>query len=271
MTHALVLLLVLQAPSADDRARDVVKRMTFPDEAAVKKWTDQGTEYVTLLNVLLKRELWVDAVKYVEEKLGPIGDTWAIEVALQEWNGTTVALGDRIGERCQVRFNMRKLGDYERKMEGFRKQDEELRKKGKRLSWKVPPIRYDRIVHHELTHILQGEVKTPGWFHEGLASWVGNDMNYVIAFGYAKKPVQSIEVDLSADPDDEYGRGMMFYKWLESKNGQAGVKKLFKATYADGVDWKKALEEATGLKWAGIIEAEREWSERYCKSHAPRE
>lgn len=266
MLATLALLLLVQA---DDHARDVVKRMTFPDEAAVKKWTDQGPEHQRLVDVLLKRENWVSAVKTVEEKLGPIGDAWTIEVALREWNGTTVAMGDRVGDRAQVRFNMRKLGDYERKMDGFRKQDEELRKKGKRLAWKVPPIRYERILHHELTHILQGETKSPGWFHEGLASWIGNDMSYVIAFGYLKKPVQAVDVDLSADADDEYGRGMMFFKWLESKNGQAGIKKLFRLTVVDGGDWKKALEEVTGLKWAGILEAEREWSERYCKSHAP--
>ncbi len=267
MVH--LLLAALLAQGADDRARDFVKRITFPDADAIKAWTDQGKEHKQVLEVVLKREHWVAAAKEVESKLGPLKDEWSVEVKLGEWKGTHVAMGDRVGDKAQVRFNMRRLGEYERRMDGFRKQAEELQKQGKRMGWKVPPIKYERIIHHELTHVLQGEYKSPGWFHEGLASWMGSDMNYVIAFGYAKKLVQSNEVDLSADPDDEYGRGMMFFRWIEDRSGAAAVKKLYEATAVAGGDWKKSLEEAVHLEWGKIVEAERAWSEKYCRRHTP--
>ncbi|MBI2930326.1 MAG: hypothetical protein HYY16_01630 [Planctomycetes bacterium] len=252
--------------ATDEHARQVVERMTFPDAAAIKVWTDQGPEYKTVLDVVLKRGHWVAAVKALEERLGPFGDAWAIEVKLSEWGGTHVARGDRIGEKGEIAFNMRRLGEYERKLRDFRKQAEELRKQGKRMTWKVPPIKYERILHHELTHVLQGEYASPGWFHEGLASWMGGDLNYVKAFTVAKKPVQSIEVDLSADPDDEYGRGMLFFLWLEDRVRVAGIKKLYGATVVEGGDWKQALEEATRLEWAKIVEVERAWSAKRAAS-----
>lgn len=267
MGLALGLLLLVQA--SDDRAREIVKRISFPAPEAVKSWTDKGPEYQRVLDVLLKRENWVGAIRTCEERLGPFADSWAIEVKLGEWNGTHVGKGDRFGDRAEVALNMRRLGEYERKLEDYRKQAEELRKQGKRMVWKVPPIRYERILHHELVHVLQGEYKSPGWFHEGFASWIGDDMNYIIAFANLGKPVQSIEVDLSADADDEYARGMAFFKWLESRDGRDGIKKLFKLTAASGGDWKKGLEEVTHLSWEKVVAVEQEWSAEYFKKNTP--
>ncbi len=264
---ALLLAILVQG----DHAVEVMKRVTLPSPESVTGWEGKGPEYKQLLEILLKRENWITAIRQCEDRVGAFSIAWEIEVKLGEWDGTHVASGDRVGDKGQIRFNLRKLGDYERKMDGYRQQAEELKKKGKTMYWKVPPIRYERIIHHELVHVLQGEYKSPGWFHEGLASWVGDDANYIAAFAHAKKPVQSIEVDLSADPDDEYARGHVFFKWLEDRNGKDGVKRLFTMTAIDGGDWKKSLEEVTGLEWAKIVAVEGEWSEGCVKKKRPKE
>lgn len=265
----LALALLAQAPARDARARDIVERITFPDAGAVKQWTDQGPEYRTFLDILLKKENWVVAVRELEERLGPFADTWTIEVALDDWKSRLAATSNRSGARGRIRFNMRTLGGYERTLIALRKQAEDLKREGKRMRWKVPPVKYERLIHHELTHILQGDCESPGWFHEGLATWAAADMLYVISFAHARRPVQSIEVDLSADPDDEYGRGMMFFSWLESLKGRDGVRRLYQTSVVEGTPWKKALEDVTGLKWSGIIETERAWSAAFCAKHAP--
>jgi hypothetical protein len=269
--HALVAIgvaLVAQA-APEARAKEIVGRMTFPDAESVKAWTDRGPEYKSLADILLRRENWILAVRELEERLGPFGDAWTIEVALDEWDGSLAAKTERGGDKGRIRFNMRRLGEYERKMMALRKQADDLKREGKRMAWKVPPVKYVRLLHHELTHVLQGVHQAPGWFHEGLATWAGADMNYVIAYAHARKPVLSIEVDLSAGPDDEYGRGMMFFRWLESVRGAAGVRKLYRATVVDGREWKPALEEVSGLAWADLVEAERAWSVKFCAEHRP--
>ena len=162
------------------------------------------------------------------------------------------------------------LGEYERKMIDYRKQQEELAKQHKHMVWKVPPIKYERLIWHELTHIFQGEVKTPDWFHEGLASWMGDDICYILDFLVAGKEVMDIDEPLAAG-DDAYPRGMMFMKWLEEKAGREGMKKIMKAVYTDGADWKKALCDGTKLEWASLKKVELEASKKLAEKNRPRE
>src|SRR5262245_25834070 len=110
----LLLLLLLQSP--EDRAKAIVGRIAFPAAEEVKTWSDKGPEYKNVLDVVLKRESWRSAVKFVEERLAPIGDDWTIKVTLAEWEGDHPSEADREEKTAGVRFNMKRLSAYEKKM-----------------------------------------------------------------------------------------------------------------------------------------------------------
>jgi hypothetical protein len=262
----LVALIAIQDASRAEKAADAI---TFPSKTAVAEWTAKGDEHRRVLDAVLKKEHWVSALKSIEERLGPMG-SWKVEVKLLSWEGSHPADGGRESDRGWVSFNMRRLGEYERKLAEWRVQAEELRKQGKRqVGWKVPPIRYERLIWHELTHVFQGEVTTPTWFHEGLASWMGDDPSYVLAHLHNKRPVADLDAKLE-EHDDAYGRGQRFFQWLESKAGRNGIKAVSKAVYAAKGDWKKALCDAAGLDWEALKKAELEWAGAYAKKHGPR-
>jgi hypothetical protein len=265
----LVMLAALLAQSADDHPRAVAGRIQFPSADDVKSWTDKGPEYATVLKAVLAKETWGAAVKFLEENLAPFSDDWTIAVSLGEWEGDHPAHGERDGKAAVIKFNMKKLGAYERKMIDFRKQDEDLRKNGKRIEWKVPPLKYDRLIPHELVHVLQGGFASPDWFHEGLASWAGDDMNYVKAFLYKAESVQDVEAKLGTD-DDVYGRGQIFMKWLEQKLGRAAFKTLAKSTFIDGGAVKPALEKLLKIDWDRIKADELAWAKTYSTQQKPK-
>ena len=266
--NALALLLLLVVQSPDDRAKAVVDRISFPKAEEVKTWADKGPEYKNVLDVVLKREAWRAAVKHVEELLAPISDDWKIEVSLSEWEGNHPAEGDRKGTAAPVKFNMKRLSAYELKMIDFRRQAEELKKKGKRLDWKVPPLKYDRLIVHELVHVVQGEYASPEWFREGLASWAGADPNYVMAYLYNNLEVKEVEAPL--DGDDLYGRSQIFMLWLEKRSGREIFKKMVKATILDGAEVKETLAKLLGMSWEKIVEEELIWTTQYGKNHRPK-
>jgi hypothetical protein len=242
------------APQGEDRPKKLVDAVSFPSAEQVKEWTAKGDEHKRVLDVVLKRDHWIAAVRAIEERLGAMGD-WTLEVKLSAWDSSHPAHGHREGTKAEILFNMRRLGEYERKMDEHRRRQEALAKEGKRMVWRVPPIRYERLIWHELAHVFQGEVATPDWFHEGLASWIGDDSCYLYDFAVANKEVADVDARLTRD-EDPYGRGQFFMKWLDSKIGREGMKKVAKAVYADRTDWKKALTEATSLEWDALKKAE---------------
>lgn len=261
-----VLLLLLQSP--DDRAKAVVDRIDFPAAEVVKSWADKGPEYKNVLDVVLKRETWRSAVKFIEEHVGPIADDWKIEVSLSEWDGNHPAEGERVEKSAPVKFNMKRLSAYEKNMIDLRRQEEELKKKGKRFAWKIPPLKYDRLIVHELVHVVQGAVKTPEWFREGLASWAGADSNYVMAYLYHNAEVKDVESPLGGD--DLYGRSQLFMMWLEKRSGREVFKKFVKAVILDGADPKAALEKLLGATWEKITAEELAWTTQYAKKNRPK-
>ena len=266
--NVLLPLLLLVVQSADDHARAVVDRIAFPKADVVKSWSDKGPEYKNVLEVVLKRETWRAAVKIIEEHLAPVADDWKIEVTLSEWEGSHPAEGERKGTAAPVKFNMKRLSEYERKMIDFRKQEEELRKKGKRFAWKIPPLKYDRLVVHELVHVVQGEYKSPPWFHEGMACWAGADPNYTMAYLYHNEEVKDVEAPLEGD--DLYGRSQLFMMWLEKKAGKEAFKKAAKAALLEGGEAKSVLEKLLGTTWEKISAEELAWTTSYAKKNRPK-
>jgi hypothetical protein len=245
----------------------LLARVSFPAEDEIRRWSGQGPEYAKALEPILDARSWVSAIREVEEKLDPLPADLTVEVVLADWEGSHPSAAAREGTRGVVRFNMKRLGDLQRKADEIETRRKNL-PPGKAAVWRVPPLKTARLIPHELTHLLQDRDRSPSWMHEGLASWVGDDEHYLRGFAHRGKTVAFVD-DPPAEPDDDYARGMMFFRWLEQKTGRPGLRRFAEASALGGGDWKKELEKATGLEWGKIREEEREWSARYLQRFAP--
>lgn len=261
-------LLIACAAAQEDRAEKLYRQVQLPADR--KEWEAKSDVHRRVLEIVLRKDHWVGAFRTIESKLGAFPDDLAIVVELADWDGSVPAEGHGDGSAGQIRFNLRRLVEYQEKIDAFEKKRKELEKQGKRMYYKVPPTKYDRLVYHELAHVHQSGCRAPKWFLEGLASWIGDDPNYMYAFAVAGKKVEDIETPLAED-DDNYGRGMLFFLWLESRIGEDGMKKLGPATRAKEFDWKKSLESVTGLAWAEIRATEKAWSAERLKRYTPKD
>ena len=206
------------------------------------------------MELLTAPERWAAGFRTVEEKLGAFSDATALEVTF-DYDGREFA---KMAGDTKIRFNLAKLEDYRRKLDALDRQREELAKQGKKMVFRLPPAKLERFIPHELCHVLQKQrkVDAPEWFEEGLAQWVGEDVNVLTGFALSGKKVGLIDAATS-DPDDVYGRGHLFFLWLDSRSA---LKRAVRAAFFESVPWKKALEDATGLGWDKLAAAERDWS-----------
>jgi hypothetical protein len=244
-----VLILGLLAP--DLRALELYERMQFQsvdakDEAARR-----------LLEVLRKKEHWVGAYSALAEKFGPFPDDLVVTVDFN-LRGEEVAQGGGRKSRGVVSFNLEKLAEAQRGIEEAYAKKKAAEASGQRFVVIVPPIRFDRIIYHELTHVLQQSYDAPLWFLEGMAQLAGEDLNSICSFAQEKKKIQSIDVHLEGRKDT-YARGHFFWKWLDSR-GLA--QRVFELSIVQRRGWKEALIEATQLSWESILLSEKEWSEK---------
>jgi hypothetical protein len=116
----------------------------------------------------------------------------------------------------------------------------------------------DRIIWHELTHVLQAGMECPDWFKEGMAVWVSEDPNCLASFAHAGKKLEGIDTALEAR-NDLYARGHLFWKWLE---GRGVARKVIDAVRVSRKPWKASLQEALGMSWEAIASGELEASRK---------
>lgn len=243
MTWALALLL------GQDRAEAFFERITFeearPEGAAAERVAD----------LLKKREHWLAGFRAVEVKLGPFRE--GVELAVSfDYDGGEVARAATRGRSSRIRFNLRKLAEYQEKLDDLERRRKELEGEGKRLQFRVPPARLDRTIWHELAHVFHGEYRAPDWFLEGLAQWASEDPAPLLALAAREAAVEAVDIPLP-ERNDLYGRGQLFWSWVAARGA---AKALVGATVLAGADWKEGTEKALGLSWASLREAEKEWS-----------
>src|SRR5688572_18798711 len=216
--------------------------------------SDRGERVLAMLR---KKENWLEAYRVIEARLGPMRERMSVRVSF-DYDGEEVAQAAARGGFGRIRFNLKRLEDYQLKLDNFEIQKKELAKKGSRLVFKVEPARLDRVIWHELTHIFHGDYEAPEWFKEGLAQWISDDLSPIQAFALARKEVQGVERPV-AEKADIYARGHLFWRWIEARGAiQAAVR----ASILEGGAWKPSMEKAVGLSWTDLDAAERAWSAR---------
>lgn len=251
--------LIVVSFALQDRAEKLYERVS------IEKVEPKSGEERRVHEVLTKKEIWLAAIRAVEERIGPFPDGVTVKVGF-DWPGDEYAHGGAIADKGWVRFNLKKLGEYQKKVDEIESRRKEAEKQGKRLVFRVPPARFDRMIWHELTHVLQRGHDSPDWFSEGMAVWTADDPNCLAFFANAGKKVEPVESPL-ADKNDTYARGHLFWKWLESKGV---LKKVVDATVFGRKPWKKSLEDATGLPWDKLVAEERDWSAKELEKIRPK-
>lgn len=237
---------------ADDRAERLFERMKFqpanPEDDVARRVSD----------VLLRKEHWVGAYGELREKYGPFPDNLDLTVDFA-FNGEELARAIGRGSgKSTISFNLKKLAAAQRKMDEFETTRKEAEARGQKVVFKVPPVKFDRMIYHELTHVIQAGYDAPLWFLEGMAQLAGDDLNAICGFAVEKKNVRDIDATLS-DRGDIYARGHLFWKWLDTRYA---AQKTVQLTVYERRPWKESLEEAVGRSWAAIVATEREWSEK---------
>jgi hypothetical protein len=254
----MLLLAAFLALAPQDRAEAFHSRVRFAPPAAdldeVQKRVDA---------FLRRKEHWTAAFKAVESKLSPFPAELAVEASF-DLQGESPSHGGVADGKAFVRFNLRRLGDYQVKIDAIEKQRKELAKQGKRVVFHIPPIRFERLIHLELARIRLDGLMLPEWMELGLSAWVADEMNYLAGFAVNGKKVEDVDAGV-AEPQDYFGRGHVFWKWMDSK-GASG--KAVQALLAK-VDAQKAVSDAAGMPWEALKAAEKDWSAKQVEKLRP--
>ena len=247
MTYA-VLLLLGTAP-AQDAVERFIGRLTFEEARP------EGEPGERVVAILRNPEHWRAAFRAIEARLGPMPEAMAVAVSF-DYDGDEVAKAAVREGNARIRFNLKKLEALQRKIDDLEQQRRKLAREGKRMVFKVPPARIDRVLWHELVHVFHGDLEAPAWFTEGLAQWFSEDMNCLRAFAHERRPVEA--VDLPTDgKTDPYARGHLFWSWIAARGA---TKAAVRGALVDRAGWKTSIEKAAGLGWDAVVAAEREWS-----------
>jgi len=209
-----------------------------------------------VLETLRAREHWIAAYRAIESQLGPMRPV-ELTVAF-DYEGGEAAKARASGGRGQIRFNLKKLEGYQARIDELEERKLALAKEGKRLVFKVPPARVERVIWHELTHVFHADYPAPEWFTEGLAQWLSDDPSAVRGFAHARRELRDVEEE-PGERLDVYARGHLFWSWVAARGA---LKRAVRASVLDGRPWKAALEDALGISWDSARAAELEWSAR---------
>lgn len=245
----MLLVLALQMTRFERAAEGVA----LPSAESQAEWRDRSEQHARVVEIVADRQNWVEGLKRIEQKLGFFDEELTVAVTLDEWDSTQAALGGGRDGDGAIKFNMKTLAAYQHRIDEF----EALQKEGP-LKIYVPPTQIKRTVWHELTHVYQDELESPEWFREGMACLVEQNESVLRWFAYEKREVKPLDEEPAKD--EVYARGWLFWLWLEEEAGAEGVRQIARATCADGMKWRDAVEATLEMKWNDVIKAEREWS-----------
>jgi hypothetical protein len=257
-TAAVLGLLLAAGPGDEERARRLAEAVKF---AVAPPSSPEGERVLALLS---DRGRWAAGFRTVETRLGvAFAEDTKVEVTW-DYDGDEFV---KMSGKTTLRFHLGKLEAYQAKLDELDRRRKELAKEGKKLVYRLPPAKMELFIPHELVHVLQKQkgAEAPEWFEEGLAQWVAEDPNLLVGFALTGRPVIPVDGP-PAEPNDVYARGHLFFLWLQSRGALKGAVRAF---LADGVPWRKALEDAAALPWAALSEAEQKAGTKEITKYRP--
>ncbi len=257
MFHTLALAVLLQQ-EIPARYVEAAKGIELPDLAP---WREKSPQHAKAADVIGDRANWARGLKAIDDRLGLFADKPKIRVAVEESDEPRPAKGAGRRGEGEVRFNMRRVVEYIRKVEEL----ERLREYGKEVKYRVPPTPLPVLIHHELAHCFAGSYDEL-WLTEGLAAYAATETAHLWDFQNRKAAVEALD---AVAERDAYARGYCALAWIAEKHGHEKLKAFVARVTGDRTAVRKAFEDATGKPWAESLAAERDWAREYLKSFTP--
>lgn len=239
-------LLLLLAIAPDERALRHYEKTFF------EKADPPTPEARRVVDYILQKEHWVGAFSEIAAKFGNFQDDLSLGVDFRHVGGEAAITSGR-GRLWKISFNLQRLTELQKQLDEL----EKLKKEGRQVQFQVPPLKMDRLIYHEMTHVLQAGFDGPGWFVEGMAQMVGDDFNAIHQFIHDKRKVRGLDQAI-VDRVETYARGHLFWKWLDTRGA---TPKTYELAFVRRLPWKQALEQATNRSWENLVADEKEWSE----------
>jgi hypothetical protein len=243
-----------QEKSKKDRAEEFFERIRFV------KSEFRDDEQRRLVELLKKKEHWIGAYRALE-KFGKFPDDQELTVEFDH-AGEELGVARCRGVQGQIRFNVNRMAQGQKILDDLERQRKVFEAQGTKLVYLIPPFHFDRVIYHEMTHILQRSYDAPDWFNEGMAELVSGEPHSLLSLALSGRRIKDIEDPLSK-PLDVYGRGLLFWKWLSDRGS---AEKAIQLSIIERKPWKEALEGATKLPWSVIVPSEHDWSGREAES-----
>ena len=249
----LILLTILISPQEEfDKAAE---RIRFPKEE-MAAWSKRGDVERRVIAEISNRKTWAAALKQIKTRLGFEVDRCKVKVELYEADGNTPAQGGGRFGRGIVRFNMRRLVEYRKELDAA----EEKKELGVGVRWIVPPMPFQAILTHELSHVFCGTLEEK-WVSEGLATYVTEDTSLMHAFAQDEKKVGTVEGAIGKI--EAYARGAAFITWLEDRAGTEGVHDFVRRVTRKGESTQTAATAVASMDWPRLLLSEQEWSKKW--------
>lgn len=244
-------------------------RLPTPEAVAEALGASGGAgDRTDVLAFLLDRRVWSAAFRRIDERLGLRADAPEIALELRDLpsRGNQPAMGTGTMGHGVVYVDVEKFASLWRLLEEAWARI----RAGARAT--IPPADLRSTVPHELTHVFQGRLGGPLWLIEGMASYVQQDTSVLyglsVRLGVGRARLAALDQPMSEQ--DAYPRGWIFFEYLNAKHGKNAVHAFTKALIEDHVELEEAARRATGLEWAALVAAERDWGEEWLKKYGGR-
>ena len=241
--------------------KDAAVQVLFPAPNEVKALAAKDPHYPRILEDLQAPENWKAVIQEIEAVLCPYPKSTNLRVRFTESDESPGSEVTRDRSGITVTFNVKLIDAFRARWQEVALANSERSKQGKPLEFERVPSMYNHVARG-LVHVLERGRQLPGWFHQGVPSWLWADMYYVKTFLDRAAAVEEIDAK-PASAEDDYGRGHLFLLWLERKAGAGVFPALARSVYEEGLDVQTAISRLLGAEWAEIKREELAGSRQY--------
>ncbi|MBI3297670.1 MAG: hypothetical protein HYZ75_05870 [Elusimicrobia bacterium] len=233
----------------DPRHLELAKGVLLPAGAELEPFAARGERERALIAILTDPRTWAEVFAQVEDRTGlarppritlRLGDAapggWA-ELGQAEADGEGVAISMTMDSLSTMVLGGRRAA------------------RGELI----------QTLAHEVTHAYQIAACPklgPRWVFEGMADFGAMALHTIGS--------QSRELSDLADPGtDVYGRGQLFFMWVNETRGRPAAKELIRHAVLECQPLELAASEALGTDWLTLSDEERAWSAAFLKDYDP--
>lgn len=236
-------------------------KVKLPDDETMASVAKKSSQHKKAVAMVKDQKMWNAAAKKVQDNTGLVNYNVEILVDFEALEGEDLAKGSPQGGHGVVIIDMDKLAGYIKRVDQF---EIDKKKDGTRVV--VPPLKYESIFAHELTHCFQKQF-LDSWIQEGAASFATGDdyFFYVIA---NKK-----ELPLTRPNSEKvtgilcYGRGQAFFDYLQKTYGLDRVKELLEKIFKKGKSFDESLKEVTEKESEDVYKDELDSFKKFIKKY----